>query len=580
MGISGPRDIYKKHLISLRTMGIKSIVEMNLREAGVVEPLLERPKDLSMGDFAFPCFSYAKYRGKDPVVVSGQLVEKLVGALAKEGIVVEQNGPYVNFKVVPCHLAAQVLPTFISNVPEKTRREGNEEIVVEYFQGNTHKGVHIGHIRNLSMGEALCRILERAGNRVRRVNFQGDIGPHVAKCLWGLRHLAEKPPAHHRGIWLGKIYAQSSQKIKENPSAAEEIKDITIRLYEKDSTWIKLWKETRQWCLDDFEVLYKEFGVRFDRLYFESDTEELGRDMVHEMLKDGIAQKSQGATIIDLTEHKLGIYVLLTAEGYALYSAKDIGLAYLKLKEFPNMSRSINVVGSEQNLHFQQLYKTLEIMGYPIADRLFHFSYGLVMLPEGKMSSRDGTLVLYHDLMERMLHATLKEVKSRHVDWGEQKQKSTAKSIALAAIKFWMISREPQKNVVFDWETATDLEGETGPYIQYAAVRASSVLRQSGKDPAAFVPGYQFGHPKEKKLLQILSLYVDCIGESAKKYRPHMVSGYLMGLAQAFNEFYHECPVIKSEPEVSQARLALTKVVRNVLADGLGLLGIDVLDAM
>lgn len=557
-------------------MDSKSLIEGKLVQIGVLDPQLEKPKDLSWGDFAFPCFAFAKFLKKNPV----QVAIEIAARISIEGIAVMAIGPYVNFSLSSPNIAKQVIPSLISSVISATQSQHKEEILVEYFQGNTHKGVHIGHIRNISLGEALCRTLERVGFTVRRVNFQGDIGPHVAKCLWGLKHTSDKAPIQHKGIWLGKIYTYASQQAKEHPKIAEEVKDITIKLYKEDKEWVKLWNETRQWCLDDFEDLYKEFGVKFDRLYFESQTESLGKDMIKEMVKDGIAHESQGAIVIDLSEHNLGVFVLLTSEGYALYSAKDIGLAYLKLKHFPKMSRSINVVGSEQNLHFQQLYKTLEVMGYPIADKMYHLSYGLVMLPEGKMSSRDGTLVLYNDLIEHISKKTTAEVNKRHEQWGEHKKKHAAKAIALAALKFWMINREPQKNVVFDWEAATDLEGETGPYIQYAAVRASSVIRQSGYDPVTYVHTYDFEHKKERKLLQLILQYPQIIEDAALKYRPHLLSGYLIMLAQTFNEFYHECPVLKSEDDVKHARLALTKAVRNVLADGLTLLGIEVLEEM
>ncbi len=557
-------------------MDAKSLIEAALTSIKVPDPLVEKPRDLAMGDFAFPVFTYAKFLNKNPHEIAVEVAKKI----SIQGMTVEALGPYVNFKINTSVLAKEIIPPLLSSVKKVTMGYHGEEVLVEYFQGNTHKGVHIGHIRNISLGESLCRVLERAGFSPRRVNFQGDIGPHVAKCLWGLKHTAEKPPSEHRGMWLGKMYTMASQRAKESKEIAEDIKGITMQLYQENSAWTEIWKETRQWCLDDFEVLYKEFGVKFDRLYFESQTERLGKEIVKKMLKDGIAKESDGAIVIDLSEINLGVYVLLTTEGYALYSAKDIGLAYLKLKEFPNMSRSVNVVGSEQNLHFQQLYKTLELMGYPIADKLYHLSYGLVMLPEGKMSSRDGTLVLYHDLLEHLLNKTQEEVKKRHQSWGEHKRTGIAKSLALSALKFWMINREPQKNVIFDWDAATDLEGETGPYIQYACVRASSVLRQSRYDPVTYVHTYDFNHPKERKLLQSLYQYAEVIEEAATKYRPHLVSGYLITLAQTFSEFYHECPIIKSDDNLKHARLALTKSVRNVLADGLTLLGIDVLEEM
>jgi len=461
---------------------------------------------------------------------------------------------------------------------KKPLKKSKKKIIVEFFHANTHKGVHIGHIRNISIGESLCRILEATGNKVYRVNYFGDIGPHVAKCLWAYLNLKKKEPKDNKGVWLGKLYALANEKAKKSIKVEEQIKEINNKLYAKDKKLVQIWKKTRKYCYDDFDKIYKIFGFKFDRLYPESECEKPGKQVVSQLLKKGIAEKSDGAIIADLKKYDLAVTVLLSSENNVLYHAKDLGLLTLKSKEYKNIDKSLHVVGSEQNLYFKQLFKIFGLMKHKYAKISQHLSYGLVMLPEGKMSSREGTLVFFEDLKNKLLENAEKEIKKRHKLNKKELQERTEK-IAYSALKFGMIHREFNKSIVFDWDKALDFEGETGPYIQYTYARIASILRKS-KENSSKTDYSLLNSIEEQAIVTKLSQFKPTIENAALTYKPNLISHYLIELSQLFNEFYHKHQVLKAEKEIKHARLALIKSVKEILKQGLNLLGIDTLEKM
>jgi len=524
-------------------------------------------------------FELAKIEKKNPAVIAAETAKKI--KLTKNFCKVAAQGPYINFYFSD-EFYSSLIKSIINDGENfgKARKTGSR-IMVEYFDANTHKGVHIGHIRNISLGEAVCRLLEFNGNDVIRVNYQGDIGPHVAKCLWGFINLygEKEPDVEQKGVWLGKVYAEASKKIAENKELEKEVLDINLKLYSREKHIAELWRKTRQWCLEDFERFYKEFGVRFDEFFFESETEKIGREIALDMLSRGIAKKDEGAVIVDLKEEGLGVCVLLTKEGYPLYPAKDLGLAKLKFEKY-DPDRSIHVVGKEQEFYFKQLFKIFEKAGMKKAAEVsYHLIYELVMLPEGKMSSREGTMVLYEELKERLLSKTIGEVKSRHPDWSEERIYKTAKIIALAAIKFSMLRRENNRVLVFDWEKALSLEGDSGPYLQYAYVRTEGILKKADYKPSVS-RDYAF-NDDEKKLLKKLLFFEKTVAAAGASLSPHVVCDYLLDLAAELNRFYSVCRVINAEKkEERETRLAIILATNTILKTSLGLLGIEVPDAM
>ena len=550
----------------------QAIIKLLKKETQLENIELESPPNPEMGDFAFPCFPLASTLKKAPNEIAEELAEKLEPPKGVERI--QATGPYLNFFITSSDLAENICKQILKEKEKfgklKTKKE---TVMVEFFHANTHKGIHIGHLRNISLGESLSRILEAAGKKVIRVNYQGDIGPHVAKCLWGYLKNKKKEPKTQRGTWLGHIYTQAHQATKKSKKAEQEVKEINKKLYAKDKEFLELWKKTRKWCLDDFEDLYKEFGVKFNRLYFESEADPLGKEEVQKALKKNIAKESDGAIIFDFEEDNLGIYVAITGDGTPTYQTKELGLALLKQKEY-KFDKSVHVVGSEQELFFRQVFKTYELMKSPMARISKHLAYGLVMLPEGKMSSREGTMVLYDDLLEKIKAAAEKEIKRRHKKLSKKEIEKRAATISFGALKYGMIARENQKTLVFDWDQALAFEGNTGPYIQYAHARCNSIIQKAESKLPKDIHYELLTTEEEKALLKLLATFEERI-EAAANYKPYLLAHYLYDLAQSFNNFYHKHQVNSENPDLSNARLALVAAIQQVLANGLQLLGIE-----
>ncbi len=556
-----------------------------------IEAKIELPSDDSLGDYAFPCFFLAKSLKKSPVAIAAEIAAKLQPEIAGSKVLekLQNAGPYVNFFVNKAELANDVVAAVAAGKGcYGSEKSTGKTIMVEYFHANTHKAVHIGHIRNICLGESLCRILEFAGNRLIRVNYQGDIGPHVAKCMWGMLNLKDKigkPPSQNRLRWLGEVYVQANTAIEGNEQLENDAKQLLLKTYSGDKELNRLWKETRQWCLDEFDVMYKEFGVNYNEFYFESEMEFEGRKISQQLLKEGIAKESEGAIIMDLKPYQLGVFVLLTRDGTALYSVKDVALARKKMSKY-KLDRSIHVVGREQELHFKQLFKTLELIGQKekeFAAKSFHLIYGLVMLPTGKMSSRAGSVVFYDDLRNELLELAVAEVKKRHPNWNEKEMVAAAKKIAFAALKFGMVNRDNDKEIVFDWEQAMRLEGETGPYLQYAYARICSIFRKYGKplpQPQKADFSAITATAAEIKVIKELRLFPDAVAAASAQLKPALVTRYLLDLSQAFSNFYNDHPILNAEPKVRDARLLLCAAVKQVIENGLKLLAIDVLEEM
>lgn len=541
--------------------------------------LIEIPRDSSFGDYAYPCFELAKALKKNPNEISKKIAENIVvePPLKKTNA----EGPYVNFFVDKTILVEETLGRINKEREDygKSKIEP-EKVMIEFCQANTHKPFHVGHLRNICLGDSLVRLYRFQGNKVIAANYQGDVGMHVAKCLWAINKFHNKEePTEHKGEWLGNIYAEANKLAEENEEYKKEVSDILIKLENNEPELTKLWKKTRQWCLGEFEEYYKQLDVKFDRYFFESEFEKPGKEVVKDLLKKGIAKESEGAIIADLNKYNLDIFVILKSDGTSLYSTKDLALAKKKFDEF-EIARSIYVVGSEQKFYFQQLFKTLELMGFAQAKKCFHLSYELVMLKEGKMSSREGNVVLYRTLYEQITKKALEEVSKRHNDWNKEKQKNTANKIALAAMKFGMLNQDNNKVIVFDIKKALDFEGETGPYIQYAIARINSIFRKYGKKLSERANYELLNREEELFIVKLLYEFPEIIKKAIEQNKPMILSNYLIQLTKAFNTFYHACPVLKESEDLKNARLMLIDGTRNVLENGSRLLGIEPLEEM
>lgn len=540
--------------------------------------ILEKPKDHKFGDIAFPCFILSKKLRKAPDKIAKDLAVKI----KPSGFVVkiEPKGGYLNFFADWARIGQDVVKEVLKEKEKygKGKKRGN--VMVEYCHFNTHKAVHIGHIRTACLGESLSRILRFSGYRVIRANYQGDIGPHVARCIWGFLKLHEgKKPKEEKGKWLGTVYAEASKKLKGNDKHEKEVDEVNKKIYAEDPKLAKIWKETRKWSLDYFDNIYKSFGIKFDRLYFESEVEKPGTDISKKLLKKRIGKESEGAILIDLEKYGLGVFLLVKSDGTPLYSAKDLGLAALKTNEY-KIDKSVHVVGSEQKLYFQQLFKTFELMKSPLANKSYHLCYELVNLPTGKMASREGDVILYEDVFNELVKHAKEETEKRNPKMERKTLEDVSKHIALASLKYDMIKMSPSKTIIFDWKKALDFEGNAAPYIQYTFARANSILRKSKVKEIKNFDISLLKHPMERDLIKMISEFPEAVRNASKDLRPHYMANYCYNLSTKFNEFYQFMPVIHARLGLKTPRLALVKAVSIALKNGLGLLGIEAPERM
>ncbi len=541
---------------------------------------LEKPPKEIDADLALPCFQLAKEMKKSPQDIAKEIAKSISGK-KHEGIKrIEASGPYVNFYADWGKISVMVIKQVLAEKKKYGSGKKKGKVIVEFAHPNTHKLFHIGHLRNITTGEAVSRILEFSGTKVIRANYQGDVGLHIAKCLWGIEKTGlEKSPSLSKRIeFLGNAYAKGSKAYEEDEKAKSEIIEINKNIYEKDPKTMKLWKLTREWSLEYFNKIYERVDTTFNRFYFESEVSQSGLKLAKQALKRGILESSDGAVIFDGTNHGLDKRVFINNKGLPTYEAKELGLAELEFSEFGKIDKCIHVVGPEQASFFKVTFKVEELLNpKKFKDKQFHLAYGWVRLREGKMSSRLGNVIEGEWLLDELKKNVLEKYVSKQ-DYPENKKQEIAETIAMGATKYYFLRFNTPSEISFDMNEAVSLEGDTGPYLQYTYARARSILRKSKKkarpNDAKCLGKITEGAGITKKLSDFPSV----IEKSASEYKPHYLASYLFELSTVFNEFYHATQVIGSEHEAQL--LALVDAVSIVMKNGLKLLGIKALEKM
>jgi len=562
---------------------------LNLKVSDVYV-MLEKPPEDNMGDFALPCFKFAKALKLPPPKIASTLAEGLnndiSGWVAKTSTV----NAFCNIYVNKNKMAASIIPNVLSGTafdypvaPKNTR----PKVMVEYSQPNTHKEFHVGHLRNVCLGSALVKLFRYCGYNVTAANYFGDEGAHIAKCLWMMQKLGKNPSAQDdKGAWLGEIYVSATKSLDELKgdelaAAEKEISAVLAGIESKNGPWFELWKKTRTWSLDAFKSIYDWMGAEFDRDFFESEVSEESQSIVEEYLKKGVFKVDQGAVGIDLSEHKLGFMLARKRDGNTLYATKDLALARRKFDEF-KIDRSIYVVASEQNHHFKQVFKTLELMGFAQASKCFHLSYGMVVLPDGKMSSRVGNTVPFMKLKDSIL-AELHQILAKYKnEWSGAEIQETAKRLCVGALKYGMLHADPTREIVFDIKDWLSFEGNTGPYLMYSYARTMSIIRKaedSGPKPwtaqEAASAKFNLTAASEQELLRFVYDFNTVVQDATEQCRPSHLTTHLYYMCKAFNRFYSDVPVLKAESEeIIRMRLSLILAFALTLKQGLALVGI------
>lgn len=549
-----------------------------------VEVSIEFPPKIELGDLTINCFGLARDLHKNPQEIAKEIGES-IGEMP-EIEKAEATGAYLNLT-----LKNAALFELIAN-PEKG--ETKEKVMVEYLQPNTNKPLHLGHVRNGCLGMAMSNILAANDHEVIKANLINDRGIHICKSMLAWLKWGEGDTPQSTGMkgdhFVGMWYVKFALESENDPNLENEARELLQKWEANDEKTLEVWKKMNGWVIKGFGETNKNFGFKFDHEYFESETYKVGKEIIQEGLKKGIFYKDKdGAVVVDLPKEEFGLdkdnktkkVTLQRADGTSLYMTQDLGTAKLKFDEF-KIDRSIYVVGSEQEYHFKCLFAILEMLGYPFAKNCYHLSYGMVYLPDGKMKSREGKVVDADELLTEMEKLAAEEIAKRlgETKLDKEEIEKRAHVIGLGAIKFYLLKTSARNDIYFNPEESISFDGFTGPYCQYAYARATKILTKSGCDWKTADLAV-LGNDEERLIAQkmiILSLQTKT---AADEKNPMKVAVAVYDLAVAFNQFYQKHPVLNAEDEkVKIARLSLVDATRKAIKEGLGLLGIDVLEEM
>lgn len=549
------------------------ILEALKRASGEKGIHLEFPEREEFGDYSTNIALHGKNR--NPREYAQELAAKLQKDKELSEIVekIEVAGPgFINF-----YLKKDFLIKNLSGMGESYGKleTGGKKIMIEFTDPNPFKEFHIGHLYSNSVGESICRILEAAGNVVRRANYQGDIGLHVAKSIWGMKkkfieektslaRLSQKTLAE-RIKFLGQAYSLGANAYEEDENSKDEINTLNKKIFELSPEIKEFYETGRKWSLEYFETIYKRLGTKFDYYYYESEVGEIGVQIVRQFLQKGVFEKSQGAIVFPGEKYGLHTRVFINSMGLPTYEAKELGLAPTKYKDFA-YDLSIIITANEIDEYFKVLIAALKLVSPELGNQTVHLSHGMVKLPEGKMSSRTGKILTG----EWLLDEAKKSIQERH-----KSDEKTAEKIAVGAVKYALLKSSIGQDIIFNFDESVSIEGNSGPYLQYTHARTQSVLQKAGSKSKS--PGSELNH-EELVIVRTLIKFPEVVAQAAEAYSPNIICNYLHDLAQKYNTFYNADKIIGSGNE--SFRLTLTKATGTVLKNGLKLLGIEAPERM
>lgn len=555
---------------------LREVLVQALRASGVAASQehvqLEHPADLAHGDYATNvALVFAKTAGISPRELAEGVARYVTEHKPQELESVHVAGPgFINFRLSADYLCGEVAAILTSAASwGRNQAQAGVRLIVEYSQPNPFKPFHIGHLMSTTLGESLSRLIEWSGAEIFRANYQGDVGPHVAKCLWGLQRFGGDP---HDVEALGEAYVRGNEAYETDPQAKEEIDALNKRLYEGDPALQEPYAAGRSASLARFEEIYQVLGTKFDAYFFESETGPIGLQMVREGLDRGVFQESQGAVVYHGEKHGLHTRVFVTAKGIQTYEAKELGLVKAKHDRFP-FDRNVTTVAVEQDGYFKVLEAALAELWPEMAGKYTHVTHGMMQLISGKMSSRKGNVITGESLLQEMRAKTIQKMQGRDVE----NDGTIADAVSVAAIKYAILKQGSGKNIVFDPEKSLSLEGDSGPYVQYAHTRALSVLEKGRAEGVA--PDASARPPSVTDIERLLYRFPEVVARAQETYEPHYVASYVTELAAVFNRWYGREKILDGT-DAAPYKLALTQAVAITLQNGLWLLGISAPERM
>ncbi|MBI3019208.1 MAG: arginine--tRNA ligase [Deltaproteobacteria bacterium] len=546
--------------------------------------LIEHPPSLELGNYSFPCFGTAKVLKKNPDEVARELA--LQFPVSKYFKKAEAKGPYLNFFIDPLSYQTEL----ISEILNQKENYGasnigqNKTILIEYSSPNIAKPFHVGHFRATIIGNSLKKIHEALGYKVIGINYLGDWGTQFGKLIvaykkWGAKAQLKKDPIKY----LNSLYIQFHSEAEKNPSLEDEARLWFKKCEEKNKEALALWKEFRELSLKEFKKIYAELDVHFDEISGESLYDEKIAPTISYIKSKIQTQISEGALIINLEKYKMPPALLLRKDGASLYLTRDIAALLDRYNRY-HFDKILYVVGDTQNLHFQQLFKLIELMGNPWAKECHHIAFGQIRLKDQKMSTRKGTAILLEEVLDKSIELIAKIIEEKNASLKGKQE--VAQKVGSGAIIFADFSSRRIKNVTFDWDVILNPDGDTGPYVLYTYARASSILRKAqGKAPTSFLSSDLIGEltgestllesQEEQELMKALECFPKTLTAAAHDFEPSYIATTLLDVSKLFNRFYHEHRVIQEDEALQASRLKLVSATRQVLKNGLNLLGIQ-----
>ncbi len=538
---------------------------------------VEIPSNINFGDYSTSlALKLANFFKKNPIEIASEIKDYFEENDFIDRIEVLNPG-FINFFVKKEEL--------IKKITKFTRDEfdfsyyhlgPNKKIMIEFAHPNTHKLFHIGHLRNISIGEALVRIFNTLGNQVIRANYQGDVGLHIAKCLYAIKNknfdLGQFKTLEEKITFIGKMYTQGTKAYEENEAAKKEIIKINQQIYNQDQEIMPLWIQTRQWSLDYFDKIYKRVDSYFDRFYFESEMAKRAIEICQQALEKGILEKSQGAIVFNGKKYGLDTRVFINSLGYPTYEGKELALAEKEFGEFGELDKNIHCVTPEQTSFFKVTFKVQELINPKISGKQLHLAYEWVNLKTGKMSSREGNVVEANWLIDQIKEKIIEKFKC---------DENTAEVLAVASAKYSFLKSSLKTPINFDIEESVAIEGNSAPYLIYTFVRCLSVLQKARVDfKEKNLDDYSSLNNDELLIIRLLYQFSEVVLKSAHQYAPNLIASYLYNLASQYNLFYQKNPILKADENTKNLRLLITRATANIIKKGLELLGIKTVNKM
>lgn len=549
------------------------------------ELIVETPPSLELGDIAFPMFRFSRVLKMAPA----QVAQRVKDELHQSDLIceIQVKGAYLNLFFDRSLLSRAILMEILQKKEEVgTQPAKNQKILVEFSCPNTNKPLHLGHCRNNILGDSISRIFKKAGFDVKKINLINDRGVHICKSMLAYQLFGNGITPESAGKksdhLVGDFYVKFAAEQAAHPELEKQAQELLVKWEDGDPATLELWKQMNQWAVDGIRETYRRMGISFDHYQFESETYQLGKDIVETGVGRGVFyRESDGSVWIDNEDVGLDKKIVLRSDGTSIYITQDLGTA-VKRQELFQFDRMIYVVGSEQVYHFQTLFAIMKKLGYEWAKDCYHLSYGMVNLPEGKMKSREGKVVDADNLMELLYQMSFQVVAEKHPEWQEEEKSCAAEKISLGALKYYLLNFNTAKDILFLPEKSISFDGNTGPYLQYSTARIHSLLTKAGNVQGD--PNLLQDYPFEKEEWEVISQLMNfdyAVLQAAAEYSPLEICSYLYELARSYNKMYHELPILGADNEISKSvRLMITQAVQYVLKAGLSLLGIDSLERM